>query len=417
MNVADFVIIILLAFGAVEGFKAGFIKKTTDFIGMFVIVILSFTLKNNLSTIMYENLPFFSFGGFIKGIDAINILLYEIIAFLIIFAALYFILRAVLVVTGLIEKILKATVILSIPSKILGIFVGILESYIYIFIILVILTLPIFNIPFVRESRMVNFMLDDTPILSSMSSEMIDIYDNVYNIVINRKDKNNEEIIFSQSSQTLVNVLTAEGGDFCVSRNLYNLYDDKDYRKELYFKKNVSTDSIALNRKYSKKEGEAAPSDGFTLRVAEAYLNMAEACAMLDDAEACDWLNQLRRNRIGQYVDMQYSGEELINEIREERRKELCLEGHRWFDLRRYAACVKYPFKKEIVRVFAEYSQDNNYKFNTAELFRLEKDDPAYLFRIPVSIREYHEDMPDNERNVRKAFASLDADGNLIENE
>ena len=97
-------------------------------------------------------------------------------------------------VTGLIEKILKATVILSIPSKILGIFVGILESYIYIFIILVILTLPIFNIPFVRESRMVNFMLDDTPILSSMSSEMIDIYDNVYNIVINRKDKNNEEI-------------------------------------------------------------------------------------------------------------------------------------------------------------------------------------------------------------------------------
>ena len=220
MNVADFVIIILLAFGAVEGFKAGFIKKTTDFIGMFVIVILSFTLKNNLSTIMYENLPFFSFGGFIKGIDAINILLYEIIAFLIIFAALYFILRAVLVVTGLIEKILKATVILSIPSKILGIFVGILESYVYIFIVLVILTLPIFNIPFVRESRMVNFMLDDTPILSSLSSEMIDIYDNVYNIVINRKDKNNEEIN-TEITKLMIdkNVLTKESARKLVDRN------------------------------------------------------------------------------------------------------------------------------------------------------------------------------------------------------
>ena len=220
MNVADFVIIILLAFGAVEGFKAGFIKKTTDFIGMFVIVILSFTLKNNLSTIMYENLPFFSFGGFIKGIDAINILLYEIIAFLIIFAALYFILRAVLVVTGLIEKILKATVILSIPSKILGIFVGILESYVYIFIVLVILTLPIFNIPFVRESKMVNFMLDDTPILSSLSSEMIDIYDNVYNIVINRKDKNNEEIN-TEITKLMIdkNVLTKESARKLVDRN------------------------------------------------------------------------------------------------------------------------------------------------------------------------------------------------------
>lgn len=220
MNVADFVIIILLAFGVVEGFKAGVIKKTTDFIGMFVIVILSFTLKNNLSTIMYENLPFFSFGGFIKGIDAINILLYEIIAFLIIFAALYFILRAVLVVTGLIEKILKATVILSIPSKILGIFVGILESYVYIFIVLVILTLPIFNIPFVRESRMVNFMLDETPILSSLSSEMIDIYDNVYNIVINRKDKNNEEIN-TEITKLMIdkNVLTKESARKLVDRN------------------------------------------------------------------------------------------------------------------------------------------------------------------------------------------------------
>lgn len=220
MNVADFVIIILLAFGAVEGFKVGVIKKTTDFIGMLVIVILSFTLKNNLSTIMYENLPFFSFGGFIKGIDAINILLYEIIAFLIIFAALYFILRAVLVVTGLIEKILKATVILSIPSKILGIFVGILESYVYIFIVLVILTLPIFNIPFVRESRMVNFMLDDTPILSSMSSEMIDIYDNVYNIVINRKDKNNEEIN-TEITKLMIDkkVLTKESARKLVDRN------------------------------------------------------------------------------------------------------------------------------------------------------------------------------------------------------
>ena len=220
MNVADFVIIILLAFGAVEGFKAGVIKKTTYFIGMLVIVILSFTLKNNLSTIMYENLPFFSFGGFIKGIDAINILLYEIIAFLIIFAALYFILRAVRVVTGLIEKILKATVILSIPSKILGIFVGILESYVYIFIVLVILTLPIFNIPFVRESRMVNFMLDDTPILSSMSSEMIDIYDNVYNIVINRKDKNNEEIN-TEITKLMIDkkVLTKESARKLVDRN------------------------------------------------------------------------------------------------------------------------------------------------------------------------------------------------------
>ena len=37
------------------------------------------------------------------------------------------------------------------------------------------------------------------------------------------------------------------------------------------------------------------------------------------------------------------SGEELVRFIREERRRELCLEGHRWFDLRRYKVAEKYP--------------------------------------------------------------------------
>lgn len=253
------------------------------------------------------------------------------------------------------------------------------------------------------------------------AKEFLEIHSTLFNLAGLDKEsyfmnKNNEEIIFSQSSQTLVKVLTAEGGDFCVSRDLYHLYDKNDYRKSIFFKENFLTDSIALNRKYTDKERGANPSDGFTLRVAEGYLNMAEACAMLDDADANVWLNRLRQNRIAGYVDMQYSGEELIQQIRNERRKEFCLEGHRWFDLRRYAACVKYPFKKEIVRVFAKYSQDNDYKFNTAELYRLEKDDPAYVFRIPTRIREFHEDMPDNLRMVRKAFASVDVNGNLIEN-
>ena len=45
MNVVDVIIIALLILGGVAGFKAGVIKKLTDFIGMFVIVILSFTSK------------------------------------------------------------------------------------------------------------------------------------------------------------------------------------------------------------------------------------------------------------------------------------------------------------------------------------------------------------------------------------
>lgn len=194
MNVVDIVIFIFLALGAVGGFKAGVIKKTADFIGTFLILILAFYLKNYLSTIMYENLPFFNFGGFIKGIDTLNILLYEIIAFIIVFIALLFILKVILMITGLIEKVLKATVILSIPSKLLGIVVGIVEAYVYTFIVLVIITLPIFKIPYIKDSKVANFMLNNTPVLSKISEEMIDIYGKVYKIIDDKDDKSNEEL-------------------------------------------------------------------------------------------------------------------------------------------------------------------------------------------------------------------------------
>jgi len=193
MNVADIVILIALALGALAGFKAGVIKKTADFLGTFIIVIVAFYLKNDLSVILYENLPFFSFGGFIKGIEAINILLYEAMAFFVVFIALLFILKVILLVTGLIEKILKATVILSIPSKILGIVVGVIEMYVYTFLVLVILTLPIFKIPYVRESKVGDFILNNTPVLSGISEEMIDIYSSVYTIV---NEKFNTAFIF-----------------------------------------------------------------------------------------------------------------------------------------------------------------------------------------------------------------------------
>ena len=194
MNVVDIVIIVLLILGALAGFKAGVIKKTADFIGTFLIVVLAFSLKNYLSVIMYENLPFFNFGGFIKGIDVINILLYEIIAFVITFIALLFILKVILMLTGLVEKILKATVILSIPSKLLGIVVGIIETYVYTFIALVVLTLPVFKVPYIKESKVADFIINNTPVLSGISEEMIDIYGEVYEILDNRKTKTNEEL-------------------------------------------------------------------------------------------------------------------------------------------------------------------------------------------------------------------------------
>lgn len=226
MNVCDIVIIILLGFGAVLGFKSGVIKKLADFVGLFAIVIIAFSLKNNLSVLLYENLPFFDFGNFINGFDAINILFYEVIAFLIVFIILLFFYKTLLVITGLVEKILKTTVILSIPSKILGIFVGMLEYYVYIFIILVIATLPIFEVPFVKESKIANYMLHNTPILTPISTEIVDVYDGVYQILEDRNKRNNEELN-GEIVKFLIDkkVLTKDSAKKLVDRNKLHIND------------------------------------------------------------------------------------------------------------------------------------------------------------------------------------------------
>lgn len=226
MNVVDVIIIALLILGGVAGFKAGVIKKITDFIGMFVVIILAFYLKNYISVIMYENLPFFNFFGLINGIDALNILLYEVIAFLVIFIALLFVLKVVLMLTGLVEKILKATVILSIPSKLLGIVVGVIEMYVYLFLILVIVSLPIFDSSFLKDSKMNNFILNNTPVLSGVSKEIIDIYGDVYNIIDNRKNKTNEQLN-EEILKVLIDkkVVTKESAKKLVDKNKIHIND------------------------------------------------------------------------------------------------------------------------------------------------------------------------------------------------
>jgi len=136
LKIIDVIIILIILLGGVIGFKEGVIKKLTSIIGLIAVIVLSFILKNYLSVFFYENLPFFDLWGVFKGIQVLNIVFYEMLAFVIIAAVLTLIYRVLLAVTGIIEKVLKATIILSIPSKILGFFVGLIENYFWVYLFL-----------------------------------------------------------------------------------------------------------------------------------------------------------------------------------------------------------------------------------------------------------------------------------------
>lgn len=72
-------------------------------------------------------------------------------------------------------------------------------------------------------------------------------------------------------------------------------------------------------------------------RLSEMYLIVAESAAMQGkDDVAMNTMNEFLKNRINRYTDRNYAGQELISFIRKQRGLELCGEGFRISDLRRW---------------------------------------------------------------------------------
>lgn len=175
MSIVDVIIILAILMGAVVGFKRGLTTQLVSTIGIILVMVLAFILKNPVSRFMYENLPFFDFGGLLKGLPVLNIFVYELIAFILVLSVLTIILKLLLKFTKIFEFLLKVTVVLSIPSKIGGAIVGMLENFIFVFIILYILNLPIFD--FSINSKYKDKILNNTPILSQMVDKSIKVID------------------------------------------------------------------------------------------------------------------------------------------------------------------------------------------------------------------------------------------------
>lgn len=196
MNVVDVIIVLSLAFGAVLGFKRGAIKTGVSFIGIVLAIVLAAILRRPVANFMYEYFPFFNFGGMFEGVTVLNILLYEVIAFFLVFSILQIGVGLLSNVANIIEKALKFTIILGIPSKIIGIFVGFIETYIYVFIIMYFLTLPMFNIGIVNDSKVTHKILNNTPILTKTVGNTLNAFQSVYEL----KDNNGTKEEYSRKS-------------------------------------------------------------------------------------------------------------------------------------------------------------------------------------------------------------------------
>ena len=178
MNIFDIVIILLILLSGVTGLKQGLLKSGINLIGTILIYIIAFKMKDSIGLFLCKVCPFFKFDGYIT----LNILIYQLIAFVLIASILFSIFALILKLTGIVQKLIDLTVILDIPSKIGGFIVGLLEGYVVMFIIILILSVPLRNVEMFSKSKLVNKMLNDTPILSSTLDGVDDAIFNVFNI-------------------------------------------------------------------------------------------------------------------------------------------------------------------------------------------------------------------------------------------
>ena len=182
--------------------------------------------------------------------------------------------------------------------------------------------------------------------LSDINSELPNQYNSIESIVAL------EQVFSSQYARTIK-----------VNRDFYRKYTSSDLRRRKYYEQ-ITTSNIILS-----KGGSNTYSCSF--RTGEMYLNAAEAAWHLNDFDgARKYLAVIQKMRYtnGGASQIQateaLSGDALLDEILEERARELAFEGHRWFDLRRNGM-------PKLERSFRN------------ETYTLEQGDPRYTIRIP----------------------------------
>ncbi|WP_065218505.1 MULTISPECIES: RagB/SusD family nutrient uptake outer membrane protein [Butyricimonas] len=258
-----------------------------------------------------------------------------------------------------------------------------------------------------------NMVLEEKPTLTSLASAPEDAMQYqgsntwcVYN------ESTSDEIIWMYGGSGEYSYYPGGNGvatsPYTASDELMDLYEFStdsdnhwDLRRYMYFKYEAWMDwSIfrpTIFPAYGFKGGKNEKWASHGIRTAELYLNRAEAYVrkFMETGEdnyrtlALADLNKLRENRYDTrnvaYNKVDYTNaEELLQFYKDERRRELCFEGHRWFDLRRYGM-------PELTHVYF-------IKADSKQQLVLGKEDPRYVLPIPQSALDRNPYLEQNKR-------------------
>ena len=132
------------------------------------------------------------------------------------------------------------------------------------------------------------------------------------------------------------NLTTGNWGDVVPTTELLNLYEATDVRRSsMFYSATKSGEAVFFSRKYVASQGPFT-SNVPIIRYSEVLLIRAEAYAASGNAtQSLVDLNRIRTRSGATAIASTVTGSALIDVIMTERRLELVLEGHRFFDLKR----------------------------------------------------------------------------------
>lgn len=212
----------------------------------------------------------------------------------------------------------------------------------------------------------------------------------------------NPEILFTFGYYYIPYFATGAKGAYPASQSLRDMYSKGDLRggKNGSYIRYLGSTLFGGGKRYCPyKSSDASLTTGRhgnAIRTAEAYLNRAEAYSQMPDkySEAMKDIEVIRRNRFtaASYEPLAAaSQEEVIRAVRDERRRELCFEQQRWFDLRRW----------DRPSISHRYTPDLN-DLSVYETYVLQENDPAYTLPVPKEVIEADSDLEDIDRPARR---------------
>lgn len=211
MNTIDYIVLFLLLIGTIVGLKRGFIVELSNVVKGIVSLYVAYIFRDEGALLLSSLIKFPELEGIWARISVIEIYIYQIAAFFIIWL---FVRLLFMIVTKTLEESTKGVPVISQTKHILGGVLGFLKMYIIVFIVLFFLSLPFMKFESVKESLVTDYIVNKTPYLSNFMNNIKDTVTEMIDTIDENEEKTDEEINFDilkmMIDSGMVNIETIE---------------------------------------------------------------------------------------------------------------------------------------------------------------------------------------------------------------